>query len=175
MGTEVLIPQDCLRLRTGVYPAVFPRRRTYNNGNSCSNPRPNRKQQTARPNKPDRRGAASEPAISKASSCDDLGADSKSGLVMEAATTLRRGKSLDSKIRSNVGVREQRRVMAPRRIQAAEPRSPVVCGRCDVYAGSAFSVSPEPSSLPLPSFPMKNVAAIEDSATRDLRRLLRLD
>lgn len=43
----------------------------------------------------------------------------------------------------------------------------------DTYAGSAFSMSPAPSSLPLPSFCVK--AVDELAATRDLRRLLRLD
>lgn len=45
--------------------------------------------------------------------------------------------------------------------------------RFDRYAGSAFSMSPAPSSLPLPSFCVK--AVDELAATRDLRRLLRLD
>ncbi|KAL8105234.1 uncharacterized protein LOC141680409 [Apium graveolens] len=43
----------------------------------------------------------------------------------------------------------------------------------DTYAGSACSMSPAPSSLPLPSFCVK--AVDELAATRDLRRLLRLD
>ncbi|CDO98950.1 unnamed protein product [Coffea canephora] len=66
--------------------------------------------------------------------------------------------------------------------------------RDDVYAGSAFFVSPSPSSLPLPSFfninngnsnnnsvnisnhiTIINNEEFHDSATRDLRRLLRLE
>lgn len=68
--------------------------------------------------------------------------------------------------------------------------------RDDVYAGSAFFVSPSPSSLPLPSFfninnnnsnsnnngvNISNHSTVmsneefHDSATRDLRRLLRLE
>ncbi|GMP53455.1 hypothetical protein CsSME_00018905 [Camellia sinensis var. sinensis] len=47
------------------------------------------------------------------------------------------------------------------------------------YAGSAFSVSPSPRSVPLPSFfskkQLSKVAIDGDSATRDLRRLLQLD
>lgn len=42
-----------------------------------------------------------------------------------------------------------------------------------VYAGSAFFVSPPPSSLPFPAFFSKN--GINDAATSCLRRLLRLD
>ncbi|KAL0414671.1 UNVERIFIED_CONTAM: hypothetical protein Sradi_1668800 [Sesamum radiatum] len=51
----------------------------------------------------------------------------------------------------------------------------------DVYAGSACSQSPSPRSVPLPSFFNKKQQndsideSYDDSATRDLRRLLRLD
>ncbi|KAE8815341.1 hypothetical protein D1007_07311 [Hordeum vulgare] len=56
---------------------------------------------------------------------------------------------------------------------AAPARRPAV----EVYAGPAFSAaSPEPSSLPLPQFPLqKPAAAVNDAATRDLRRMLRLE
>ncbi|CAN6720583.1 unnamed protein product [Malus baccata var. baccata] len=50
--------------------------------------------------------------------------------------------------------------------------------KTDMYAGLAFAVSPEPSSLPLPSFSRKKQVlkvVDDDSATRDLRWLLRLD
>lgn len=54
--------------------------------------------------------------------------------------------------------------------------------RSEVYAGNAFYLSPAPSSLPLPTFfSIKKEggcgasAIIDDSATKDLRRLLRLD
>ncbi|XP_050378338.1 uncharacterized protein LOC126795569 [Argentina anserina] len=46
------------------------------------------------------------------------------------------------------------------------------------YAGSAFAMSPEPSSLPLPSFSRKKKhvsRSFDDSATINLRRLLRLE
>ncbi|VVA98856.1 unnamed protein product [Arabis nemorensis] len=52
----------------------------------------------------------------------------------------------------------------------------------EVYAGSSiFVVSPAPSSLPLPSFSRRNaktqvvVVSVDDSASQDLRRLLRLE
>ncbi|KAL6627894.1 hypothetical protein ACP70R_031620 [Stipagrostis hirtigluma subsp. patula] len=49
----------------------------------------------------------------------------------------------------------------------------------EVYAGPAFSASPEPSSLPLPHFPVRKAAAVavavDDDATRGLRRILRLE
>lgn len=181
MGTEVLRPRDCLNDGFSVSPAVFPRRRSCNYGNSYShpkfNPRPNRKQQAARPDKREqRRRAASEPAVSKRSGSDDIRAASRSGPVMEKVAILRRGESLDSKLGKEAGLRKDAGETASRQVRVAELRSPVACGRCDVYAGSAFAVSPEPSSLPLPSFSKKKLGgAIDDCATRDLRRLLRLD
>lgn len=47
----------------------------------------------------------------------------------------------------------------------------------EVYAGSAFYMSPSPSALPLPTFSIKKegLGIVDDSATKDLRRLLRLD
>ncbi|KAM0849520.1 hypothetical protein ACQ4PT_053698 [Festuca glaucescens] len=48
----------------------------------------------------------------------------------------------------------------------------------ELYAGPAFSgASPEPSSLPLPQFPLQKAVApvVNDAATRDLRRMLRLE
>ncbi|KAH7833046.1 hypothetical protein Vadar_002651 [Vaccinium darrowii] len=55
-------------------------------------------------------------------------------------------------------------------------RSPVAGERRDVYAGSAVAVSmsPSPRALPLPSLFSKK-KAVDDSATRDLWRHLRLD
>ncbi|KAH7676842.1 hypothetical protein IHE45_07G044100 [Dioscorea alata] len=44
----------------------------------------------------------------------------------------------------------------------------------DEYAGSAFAMSPSPRSVPLPRFCRKD-ALVDLSATRGLRRLLRLD
>ncbi|MBS2599563.1 hypothetical protein KFY57_25770, partial [Salmonella enterica subsp. enterica serovar Typhimurium] len=64
--------------------------------------------------------------------------------------------------------------MVPKQIRIVDLSSPLT-GKCDVYAGSAFAVSPAPSSLPLPSFSKKKQVRFDDSATRDLRRLLRLD
>lgn len=108
-------------------------------------------------------------------------------MVMEKVTILRRGESLDSKLKSEALKKEgddlvlvgtQRPGSEPekvsRQIRIVDFRS----GR-DVYAGSAFAVSPAPSALPLPSFSRRQVAAaaaaVDDSATRDLRRLLRLE
>ncbi|KAK1395170.1 Proline-rich nuclear receptor coactivator [Heracleum sosnowskyi] len=51
-------------------------------------------------------------------------------------------------------------------------------GLPDEYAGSAVTMSPSPRALPVPSFFKKGGGGekfVDDSATKDLRRLLRLD
>lgn len=132
-------------------------------------------------------------SFSKRSSSDDL----KAVKAMEKVTILRRGESLDSKIKSSgeavlkkeggdlvvCGIQRLGPApeMVPKRLGIVDLRFPVV-GNSDVYAGSAFAVSPAPSSLPLPSFSKKKQGSpspaaviVDDSATRDLRRLLRID
>lgn len=199
MATEVLRPQDCLIQRIRVSPASFPRRKACSYGNSYSNPsrsnsRYNRKQIQQQPAKPEPQRkrfvlAQSEPSTSSRSSSDDLRPMRSSGLVMEKVTILRRGESLDSKIKSQVSESAASGMvvcdgtqrlgpdpeMVPKQVRIVDLRSPVAPRRSDVYAGSAFAVSPEPSSLPLPSFSKKKHVSFDDSATRDLRRLLRLD
>ncbi|RRT42822.1 hypothetical protein B296_00034248 [Ensete ventricosum] len=85
--------------------------------------------------------------------------------------------------------------------RSAKPRHPAPCGGHlvvppllpaaeaaaahpdEVYAGSGFVLSPSPRALPLPTFSRKKegsaataaAAVVDCSATRDLRRLLRLD
>ncbi|KAI4368305.1 hypothetical protein MLD38_016879 [Melastoma candidum] len=66
-----------------------------------------------------------------------------------------------------------RRGESTRSRKVVAPVDEGVLRRGTLYAGSAFNVSPEPSSLPLPSFSRKKDT--EDCATRDLRRLLRLE
>ncbi|KAE9602139.1 hypothetical protein Lal_00049612 [Lupinus albus] len=79
--------------------------------------------------------------------------------------------------RVHVGSGKPVKVTILRKGQSLDSSS-LVAVKSDVYAGSAFSVvAPSPSALPLPSFPTKKQASpvIDDSATRDLRRLLRLE
>ncbi|XP_057960216.1 uncharacterized protein LOC131152382 [Malania oleifera] len=193
MGTEVLRPQDCLIERIRVGPAVFPRRK-----NSYGNPRINRKP-AVRLEKSDQKKRIHQPeaSILKRSSCDDLRSAKSGGgnLVMGQVTILRRGESLDSKLKSEALKKSSEEMivcgterlgpdpeMVPKHIRIKDPRSvfsaPPGVFRRDVYAGSAFSVSPSPDALPLPSFYKKKQEvspAVDDSATRDLRRLLRLE
>ncbi|XP_022930480.1 uncharacterized protein LOC111436920 [Cucurbita moschata] len=195
MGTEILRPQDCLKGRIGVPLVAFCRRRgSYGNSDSnvCNyNSRSNRKS-AARSDRPEQRkrfvSNQSEPSVSKRSSSEDSKTRTNS-LVMENVTILRRGESLDSKTKGEALKKEadnlvvcgtERLGPAPemvlKQIRIVDVRCPIV-GKADVYAGSAFSMSPSPSSLPLPSFSKKKQVStiVDDSATRDLRRLLRLD
>lgn len=80
----------------------------------------------------------------------------------------RRGESFDSY--SNIKARR------------SSGKNPPEFSADDIYAGSStFVVSPAPSSLPLPSFSRRIaksqvvVVTVDDSASQDLRRLLRLE
>ncbi|KAK4365920.1 hypothetical protein RND71_013800 [Anisodus tanguticus] len=169
MATEVLLPQDILIERLRVSPSPLHRRRSnYGNGNGYFNPR-ERSEKKKLKNQPDplmRRRSASS---------DDLrpthnGVKSNGGINMGQVTILRRGESLDSlnSIFKKVG---------PVRVGVGLSSGDVYAGSAfpnsPVYAGSNFSNSPSPRTLPLPSF--LNNKKQEDSATRDLRRLLRLE
>ena len=168
----------------------------YNNVHASSGSRSGRKPVT-RPERVDQRKRGvvlshPEPSVSKRSgSSDDLRVAKSSGMVMEKVTILRRGESLDSMVKSEalkkggedlvvcgterLGPDPQ---LVPRQIRIVDMKpglSPVAV-KSDVYAGSAFAVSPSPSALPLPSFSKKQaLAVVDDTATRDLRRLLRLE
>ncbi|RVW55683.1 hypothetical protein CK203_001422 [Vitis vinifera] len=188
MGTEILRPQDCLIERMGVSPAVFPRRKAFP-GNVKANRRP-----VVRAERSDqkRRGSQSEGSISKRSSSDDVRA-AKGNVVVGPVTILRRGESLDSKLKSEALKKngEEEMIvsgterlgpdpeMVPKqiRIKDLKPFAFSVAAKPDMYAGSAFALSPSPSSLPLPSFSRKKQMSpvVDDWATKDLRRLLRLD
>ncbi|KAK2646747.1 hypothetical protein Ddye_021942 [Dipteronia dyeriana] len=185
MGTEVLRPQDCLTQRIQVSSPVglFSRRRNYygshnpnsnsnynyynnishhqNNSNINSNGRTTNRKQAVRHERPDQRRhqrAQSEPSVSRRSVYDDNSAVKRSSSDdLMKVSILRRGESLDSKIKSG-GSADAGRF------------SPAA-----MYAGSGFAVSPAPSSLPLPSFSKKKQTSIDDSATRDIKRLLRLE
>lgn len=174
MGTEILRPQDCLIERIRVPPAAISRRRSYANycnhfNNYAQNSRSSRKPVT-KPERPDqrRRYVPSQPitvtSIPRRSSTDDLRMARSSGMVREKVATLRRSDSLDSR-------------MASEALTKKEGYKISVCPDQSMYAGSAFAVSPSPSALPLPSFSKKKKASevVHDSATRNLRRLLRLE
>ncbi|XP_004486086.1 uncharacterized protein [Cicer arietinum] len=191
MGTEILLPQDCLIERIRVPPASFYRRRPYGNcynnnnyGNSnnfygANSGRINRKP-AIRPEQR-KRVAVTE----KKPSSDDLKVARGSSLVTEKVTILRRGESLDSKM-NTVGLKKEGEdlvVIGTQRLRSdpnfvhKQIRIVDFKNGCDIYAGSAFAMSPSPSALPIPSFQRKltSSVAVDDSATRDLRRLLRIE
>ncbi|XP_039058323.1 uncharacterized protein LOC120201859 [Hibiscus syriacus] len=184
MGTEVLRPQDCLIDRIRVPPMACPRRR-YGNGSFipcshyCNHNNNNGNGRFNRKSAQRKRVGSEQPISKKYSSADDL-KTVRNSVTMDKVTILRRGESLDSKIKSkSLVVTGTDRLgpdpkMVPKEIRIVDIKSSVM-GKSDVYAGSAFFVSPAPSSLPLPSFSKKKEVPVDDSATRDLRRLLRLD
>ncbi|CAL9198553.1 unnamed protein product [Musa hybrid cultivar] len=165
MGTEVLRPQDCLL-------------------------RPSPGLRSAKPLRRRREGSPKQPA--------------KPRLAMGQVTILRRGESLEAaKARKGgpgtaaipsasvgwdpalfgMGRLGPDPVMIPMIPKQIRLRSPAAAMPPDVYAGSAFDLSPSPRALPLPSFsrrkedlpPAGAKAVVDCSATKDLRRLLRLE
>lgn len=184
MATEVLRPQDILieRIRTPPGSAFhFPRRQNFNNGAAV---RPNRIAKPApavqRKRSPVNNGQLNPhppttASIPRRSSFDDL-RSARSPLIGQV-TILRRGEKLEVKetVKPTPAKKAETRIGSdPDQIRVADPgpKTPV-----NLYAGSAFFASPSPDSLPLPSFSKKKQMnlVVDDSATRDLRRLLRLD
>lgn len=171
MGTEVLHPQDCFMQRLRSVPSVSSRR------NAKSYRKPTRRPPHSDPN---RKSPIFEDPSSRSS-----GSSLNQNLVMGQVTILKRGESLDSRrsqdLKKSVSLNEADLVvfgserlgpdpqLVPNQIGLARSGS-------DGYAGPAFSQSPSPSSLPFPSFSTRRFSeAVVDSATKDLRRLLRLD
>lgn len=171
MGTEVLWPQDLFnqRLRgphASSSSSTFHRRRNFRaNGNLVDN-------NNKRPQGNSRK---------KKSGDHDV----------QPVTLLRRGESLDSLIskrkttgKTKIRVSEPVDDLAILGTARIGPESPEMRIHLPVYAGSAFALSPSPTALPLPSFFSKKQQQNEavstgnpdtDLATRNLRRLLRLN
>lgn len=165
MGTQVLRPQDCIREA----PAIFNHRKSYHHGV----PKVSRK-----PVRPVNRRKSPEPK----KSADDETRSRNPKIVLGQVTILRRGESLDTKVKASEKkeISKEITVYGTGRLGPDPKMVPkqVRFGLPDTYAGSAFFTSPAPSSLPLPSFFKKDcgVKELDDlAATRDLRRLLRLD
>ncbi|GER50153.1 hypothetical protein STAS_27435 [Striga asiatica] len=203
MGTEVLPPQHLLAGRLREPPASFHRRRNFPGNENLTHLIVNRKHSyhTAHKKKsprPDKKRSTSSPENKKV---EGRRKDDSGGLVMGQVTILRRGESLDSlasKIKGGkpnprspnqkkpaddmavlgtVRIGPESPNLRPKQIRLSPPPS-----FHNVYAGSAFTMSPSPRALPLPSFFNKKeqidcgeVRPSDDPATRDLRRLLRLD
>ncbi|KAK6146106.1 hypothetical protein DH2020_019975 [Rehmannia glutinosa] len=190
MGTEVLRPQDLLVERLRAPPTSFNRRRNFSANGNLMNSDVNRKQQRKPSPRPDKRSFNAAAETKRSSNGGGVPSPRQKaevpngGLVMGKVTLLRRGESLDS-ITSKItrGNPKNPMIQTPVddlsypkqiRVVAAPP--------ADIYAGSAFSMSPSPRSVPLPSFFNKDNKDLNDcqskqfyDATRDLRRILRLE
>lgn len=159
MGTEVMIPHDCLIQRVTPF---HHRKIGHGNGNVAFCPRYRKPA-----GRSEKKRCSAETKRSPS-----VGNLNPGELVMGRVTILRRGESMGSlyqKIRESVPAETIERVGGDdlRRIRIG-----------DVYAGSAFSNSPSPRSLPVPSFfsnPNREQDGLDDSATRYLRRVLRLE
>ncbi|XP_047948803.1 uncharacterized protein LOC125194589 [Salvia hispanica] len=166
MGTEVLYSQDLLAQRLHIAPPHFHHRRNFSSQANFSNSVVNRRSCSNNNRK-------TFPQSDKRKSNEAKGARKEGGGVR----IMRRGQSL-SCISAKLSGGDARSVSPPAaddmtvgRMRPERMPLPLL----EVYAGSAFSLSPSPRSLPLPSFFNKNLNPSDDPATRDLRRLLRLD
>lgn len=187
MGTEVLLPRDVLAERFGAPHTPFQRRRNFPENGSLKKLTVNRKGSSNRKTSPRPEKKRSNCNGGKKAPAHDDGKTS-GGPVVGQVTLLRRGQSLDSLThkkkdgnpKSKPQPIDDLAILGTSRIG---PESPELMPKQirlppNVYAGSVCSLSPSPNSLPLPSFFNKkrqNASTVNDSATRDLRRLLRLD
>ncbi|GFQ03607.1 hypothetical protein PHJA_002504500 [Phtheirospermum japonicum] len=166
MATEVLRPQDLLSERFSVHPTSFHRRRVFpaSSGN-LTNLVVNRKQhRKTSPPKPDKK------RLNAAAEANRSSHHRHGGVPVGQVTLLRRGESLSSIAGRKPSDRNRNSVDD---MLVLKPIRPVAGPAADIYAGSAISMSPSPRSVPLPSFFNKKDS--NDGATRDLRRLLRLE
>ncbi|GAA0141745.1 hypothetical protein LIER_02817 [Lithospermum erythrorhizon] len=157
MGTEVLRPQDCLVER---FPDFgYNTKINYNTNNHAYYKKPcmvqtyHKRRYNNQNHQHQQRNESKVVSLSRHS-------NTRNEFEMGKVSSFRRGGSLDS---LNCRIKKDRRSMT-------------YFDQADVYAGSACSVSPSPSSLPLPTFFQKQeLNSFDDSATRDLRRLLGLE
>lgn len=196
MGTEILQPQDLLAQRFHIHAPPFHGRRNFPvNGDLTKlivNRRPTNNNYKKKSPKPDKRKSNETKRVfhgGDARRKEGGGGPPPMGQV----TILRRGQSFDSlaaKISKSPPAKSSADDMAVLGTERIGPNSPEMLPKqirlaspplTDVYAGSAFFLSPSPRSLPVPSFTNKkqqdcvNINPSDDPATRDLRRLLRLE
>ncbi|KAK9146794.1 hypothetical protein Sjap_006697 [Stephania japonica] len=151
MGTEILNPQDCLTERARII-----------GGGGGSRCRSHRK-----------RGTQSGFSKNTTTITTNNNNSIDNNLVLRQVVILKRGESLDLKRKTENSVKRTVSDSIPKQIRVRDRTS-----SGDEYAGAAFFLSPSPRALPLPSFSKKMQtaeSAVHDSATKDLRRLLRLD
>ncbi|XP_047313216.1 uncharacterized protein LOC124916529 [Impatiens glandulifera] len=165
MGTEILRPQDCLIKQTIFSPATINQYRK--RGNGYMNPRFGNKKSPVKERRFDNNGV------------NNNNNNNNCNLVIGRVRILKRGESPQIDRRINMLSTDPLIVQKKIRLEDLKDDggSVNIEFMADIYAGSAFSMSPSPRSLPLPSFFNKIQASetVDDSATRDLRRLLRLE
>ncbi|GLT76839.1 hypothetical protein SLA2020_484740 [Shorea laevis] len=176
MGVAVLNPEDCLKHHFSKQTLISPTRSKHH-----KNPTSNRTNGSP-PNWRKRSPNTSPPLRAVV----DQRLPEKN-LVMGQVKILKRGEELSTPAAEPVKVEKKKggadlgstnRIgpgpeLVPTQIRLTESKDRVAA----FYAGSAFTTSPPPSSVPLPAFFTKKcvIAAKTDDATSDLRRILRLD
>lgn len=148
MATEILYPQDCLDRRIRSIHSIL----SNSNGRRSPHPRSCLKKR-------------------------ELKNTHNPNLVMGQVMILRRGESPESNSNKGHGFgsgNDDRKKTVY--LDGQDLKQVRVEFQPDGYAGSAFSQSPSPRSLPLPRFSKKKErpATVDDLATSDLRRLLRI-
>lgn len=211
MGTEVLYQQDLLAQRLHVAPPSYHRRRNLPSSGNLTNlvvsrrpsnkvgggenssgykktsPKADRrksnetKRATHGGDARRRNGGGGGPAIGQVTilrrgqSLNNIAAKLNGGDARSRSPPMKKPAADDMAVLGVVRIGPDSPEMMPKQIRLSPP--PLA----DVYAGSAFALSPSPRSLPLPSFFNKKqqdyakINPSNDPATRDLRRLLRLD
>ncbi|PIA44709.1 hypothetical protein AQUCO_01700359v1 [Aquilegia coerulea] len=157
MGTEVLRPQDCFIERMRFNPSVLPRRKPYNAGNNTNTTKSHRKSSTII--------RSSEPPKKRVDESKQI-TILKRGETIEFINNKRKNENL---VKKKVSFSSGDLVVRVKEQQQHH----------EIYAGSACFSSPSPRKLPLPTFSKKKEEGLkmidDESATKDLRRLLRLD
>ncbi|GLU01268.1 hypothetical protein SLE2022_185810 [Rubroshorea leprosula] len=176
MGVAVLNPEDCLKHHFSKQTLIFPTK-----WNHPKNPTSNRTNRSP-PNWKKRSPNTSPPLRAVVGQ----GLPGKN-LVIGQVKILKRGEELSKPAAEPVKVEKKKGgvdlgstnrlgpdpELGRTQIRLTESKDKVSA----FYAGSAFTTSPPPSSVPLPAFFTKRcvVAAKTADATSDLRRILRLD
>lgn len=185
MATQVLRPQDCLTHRIGVPPAVFPRRKTNFYGFRSGIPKVSRpvirSERNDRRRSPDQR---KRPPVKlrrspeKKRSPEPIKFAKRSASAGDLTYKQNRISNNNNNLLGTGNVKILRRGESLESLDPGTVMKQVRVGLPDVYAGSAVTMSPSPRALPVPSFFKKGGGGekfVDDSATKDLRRMLRLD
>ncbi|KAK1292542.1 hypothetical protein QJS10_CPB17g01497 [Acorus calamus] len=190
MGTEVLRPQNILMIeRSRSIPVIIPRPHHHHHNNNHQR----RRRGSPSPPPPPPPAETTVPPPSKNLVVGQV-TILRRGESLDAATTTSNKKKVQRKKKPSSSLPSSPPsdgilsgmmsgtdrigpdpAQIPRRVRLAQI-STIRSSDDVIYAGSAFSSSPSPSALPLPRFSVRSAApaAVDDPATMDLRRLLRI-